>query len=320
MSQSDRSLFPDDRRHRSEMIPEPIDEQNFLASPPIVFSPRVYYWSLFLFLATCVSTFYMGMFMADVGHLGRPLQWGDLVSSGFAYSLSVMGILLFHELGHYLQARRYGVPATPPFFIPMPLISPFGTMGAVILQSAGQANRKVLFDIAITGPLAGLVLAIPICWFGALQSQVGPVPQNLPPGSVYGDPLLMQWMFDAIHGPRPAGQEILLNPLLFAGWVGIFITALNLLPLGQLDGGHILYALIGKRAHIVATMLLCGAVAYMFWADYWVFSPLLILITLMGIHHPPSSDDSVPLGWPRVILGWLTLAFLVIGMSPKPIQ
>jgi len=230
----------------------------------------------------------------------------------------VLAILMAHEMGHYLQARRYHVPATLPYFIPFP-ISPFGTMGAVIVQGAGVANRKVLFDIAISGPLAGLVLALPITWIGVQQAQFAEVPAGYP-GPIFGEPLLLTWMFDWLRGTRPEGFEVLLNPMLFAGWVGIFITALNLIPIGQLDGGHILYTLIGRRAHAVAMLLLFGAVGYMIYSEYYAYGLMVALLWMMGPRHPPTADDTVPLGTFRILLGWLTLGFIVIGFTPMPIR
>lgn len=277
--------------------------------------------ALFLFLATCASTFLTTALPGWIGAVrsAAPNPWIVGLWDGLAYAGPLMAILLFHELGHYVQARRYGVAATPPLFIPMPLISPFGTMGALIVQAAGQADRKALFDIAISGPLAGLVVAIPVCWLGVLQSTTLEVPHDRSL-TLYGDPLILQWMYDLVHGPRPPGHEVLLNPLLFAGWVGILVTALNLMPLGQFDGGHILYTLIGRRAHFVALVFVSIVVAYMILANYWAFSLMIVLVLLFGIRHPPTADDLVPLGWPRVVLGWLTLAFFFVGMSPRPID
>jgi membrane-associated protease RseP (regulator of RpoE activity) len=235
--------------------------------------------------------------------------------SGFQYSAAVMSILLVHELGHFLQARRYHVPAIPPMFIPMPIMQ-FGTMGAVIVQSSGHADRKALFDIAISGPLAGLCLALPIAWFGIQQSETIIVDR---PGRGFGDPPIMQWMIEAVHGPLGPNEHVLVNPLLMAGWVGIFVTALNLAPVGQLDGGHILYCLIGKRAHAVALLFVAFVTAYMVLAEYWIFSLMIVLMLLMGLKHPPTTNDQAPLGRLRIALGWLTLAFLFVGMSPRPL-
>ncbi len=286
--------------------------------------------ALLLFLATCVSVFLAGMtpggglagFLTIANLLvhGKPVPLEALVyfvQNGLIYAGAVLAILGSHEMGHYLQAKRYHVPATPPFFIPFP-ISPFGTMGAVIIQGAGVANRKAMFDIAISGPLAGLVLALPITWFGLKHAVIGPVPPNNP-GIEFGEPLIFTWMFEWIRGPKPAGFEIMLNPLLFAGWVGIFITALNLIPIGQLDGGHILYTLVGRRAHVVATSLLMLAVVYMIYTANYSYSLMVFLLLMMGPRHPPTADDAVPLGWFRHVLGWLTLGFIIIGFTPTPI-
>lgn len=267
---------------------------------------RMYPWSVLLFFAACASTWFIGGQTAD----------GFDHTAGMTYSAAVMGILLAHELGHYLQALRYGVPASPPMFIPMPL-PPLGTMGAVILQGAGFANRKVLFDIAISGPLAGLVLALPVVWWGLQESTVITIDPSQA-ALIFGDPLILQWMYELRHGALAENQEVLLNPLLQAGWVGIFITAVNLVPIGQLDGGHILYTLIGRKAHWVAYAIVLGAVAWMVATENPTFMLMVLLLCGFGLRHPPSSDDSVPIGRVRTILAWLTLAFVPIGFTPVP--
>ena len=247
---------------------------------------------------------------------------GRLLLNGFTYSAAVMAILTAHELGHYLQARRYRIPASLPFFIPLP-ISPFGTMGAVIVQESGVADRRSMFDIAITGPLAGLVVALPIAVWGVMVAQVLPAPDH---GvvAVYGDPLLLKWIVRLVHGPLEEGADILLNPILFAGWVGFFITAVNLVPIGQLDGGHILYCLLRNKARFVAKWLflaIAGVVAYsiMFGdGSYFSWWLMLVLIWIFGTQHPPTANDEVPLGKGRIVLGWLTLLFVFIGLAPRP--
>jgi membrane-associated protease RseP (regulator of RpoE activity) len=240
-----------------------------------------------------------------------------MLKDGAIYFVAVMTILFAHEMGHYLQARRYRVPARGPFFIPFPFISPFGTMGAVILQEPGVADRKSLFDIAISGPLAGLVFAIPITLIGLSQAHVDVI--NPAAGMQYGDPLLLKWLARLYFGPIPADHDVILNPWLFAGWVGIFITALNLMPIGQLDGGHILYTLIGRRAHSVSMLLLAVAVGYMLWRNQFAYGLMVVLLFVSGPRHPPTANDYVPLGTGRVILGWLTLAFIIVGFTPVPI-
>jgi len=267
---------------------------------------RMYPWAFFLFFAACASTWYIG---------GQTATGFDK-TAGLTYSAAVMGILIAHELGHYLQALRYGVPASPPMFIPMPL-PPLGTMGAVILQGAGFANRKVLFDIAISGPLAGLVVALPVVWWGLQDSTVMTIKPSQT-ALIFGDPLILEWMYELQHGVLAPNQEVVLNPLLHAGWVGIFITAVNLVPVGQLDGGHILYTLIGRKAHWVAYGIIIGAVVWMVATGNPTFMLMILLLWGFGLRHPPSSDDSVSIGGFRTILAWLTLAFVPIGFTPVP--
>ena len=257
--------------------------------------PRSIQLPLVLFVATCISTWMTG---------------------GLAFSLALMTTLLAHELGHYLQARRYGVPASLPYFIPMP-ISPIGTMGAVIAMQPGKGDRRTLFDIAVTGPVAGLVPALVFSVVGLQWSEVIAIADR-PAGLTLGEPLLFGWLAQLVFGPLPEGQDIALHPIAYAGWVGIFITALNLIPIGQLDGGHILYALLRRRAHPVARGLLFAAmVAVVLWG-YWGWTLMIVLLMLMGAAHPPTANDNIPLGSGRTILGWASLAFVSLGFTPVP--
>lgn len=242
-------------------------------------------------------------------------QW-DNVLSGLMYAVPLMSILFCHEMGHYLQSVRHRVPASFPYFIPLPL-PPLGTMGAVILQGRGVATRRQMFDIAVAGPVAGLVVTIPVLVLGIYTAEY----MSLPPGNrlEFGEPLLVQWLIHWIHGPGPAGETLMMNGLRQAGWVGVFITAMNLLPVGQLDGGHILYTLIGRKAHTVAFLVIAAGVAMMYVQKTYTFSLLLILLMVTGLRHPPTANDSEPLGKGRTVLGWLTLSFLIIGFTPTPI-
>ncbi|HUY92170.1 MAG TPA: site-2 protease family protein [Pirellulales bacterium] len=249
-----------------------------------------------LFVATCITTY---------------------LAHGLAFAVPLMLILTTHELGHFLQAVRYRVPASLPYFIPMPL-SPFGTMGAVIGMQAHVGDRKALYDIGISGPLAGLVPAIGCSIAGLQLSQVVAIAgqKNV---LVLGEPLLFKFLAFLTFGPLDPTQDVALHPLAFAGWVGIFITGLNLIPIGQLDGGHVLYALLLRRAHAVATLLMLAATVAVAVFGYWGWLLMLTLLFMMGPKHPPTADDTVPLGPGRTILGWLTLAFVVLGFTPQPI-
>jgi membrane-associated protease RseP (regulator of RpoE activity) len=235
---------------------------------------------------------------------------------GIAFAVPLMTILLCHEFGHFLQAVRYGVPASWPYFIPLPQ-SLIGTMGAVIVMQPGMGNRRSLFDIGITGPLAGLVPALMFTIIGLNLSEyihVTPHTQAV----MLGRPLIFDFLAEVILGPRPDGMAISMHPIATAGWVGIFITALNLFPIGQLDGGHVLYALLLKRAHGIAQMMLFAAMAGVILFGYWGWSLMILLLMLMGPIHPPTANDQVPLGTGRTILGWASLLFVPLGFTPVP--
>jgi membrane-associated protease RseP (regulator of RpoE activity) len=250
---------------------------------------------ILLFIACCASTYFV---------------------NGPIYAVAVMGILVCHEAGHYIQARRYGVPASLPYFIPMPF-SPIGTMGAVIAMRGHMGNRKALYDIGISGPLAGLVPTIICTYVGLALSHVEQIPPNARLFQ-FNEPLLFQWISQLFFGPLPENSIIIGHPLAIAGWVGMLITALNLIPIGQLDGGHILYALLRGKAHIVAWMLMIAAVVGMVVTQQYGWMLMLVLLFMMGPAHPPTADDEMPLGTGRVILGWLTLAFVIVGFTPTP--
>lgn len=293
-----------------EPLPAPVASAPGHAPSPAPYRRKVVL-PIVLFLATIVSTFLAGYhpFVDGDGERHEALEGGLL------YCGALMTILTAHELGHFFQAVRYGVPASFPFFIPMP-ISPIGTMGAVIAMRAHFGNRKSLYDIGITGPVAGLIPAIGCCVWGIAHSRVVDL-TNVTVGERLGEPLLFSWLALWLKGPLATNQEIVVHPVAFAGWVGLLITSLNLLPIGQLDGGHILYALLRRYARRFAILTLLGAIVAIAFG-YTMWAPFVILLCLMGPSHPPTADDSVPLGWPRIILGWLMLAFVPIGFTPVP--
>lgn len=282
-----------------------------------------------LFLTTWLTTFMAGVIMGPhlvgllevlaAGALPSLRLLGGVLGDGAGYAVPVMLILTAHEAGHFLQARRYGVRASLPYFIPVPL-PPVGTFGAVIRMDARVPDRKALFDIGISGPLAGLAPTLACLVWGLSMSDYGePGEESI----VFGDPLLLKWLARLILEPAPPGHEVLLNPVLFAGWVGLLITSLNLLPVGQLDGGHVLYALLRNRARPVATAVLGAAALAVVYTAVRYHNPgwllMLMLLFLMGPAHPPTHDDHVPLGLWRAALGWLTLAFVFVGLTPTPV-
>ncbi len=259
------------------------------------------------------------LFAATVGStlLAGYLMSGDLVQAA-GYSAAIMAILLLHEMGHFLMCLRYNVPATPPYFIPMPL-TPFGTMGALILMPPSQRSLRSILDIGSAGPLAGLVVAVPVAYLGLKLSQVMPVSEVPPEGGMrLGDSILFWLLTRAAHGPLPAGAEILLHPVGLAGWAGLFVTGLNLLPVGQLDGGHVMYALIGRRARFVGYVFMAAFALWTLLAHrgWWLMLVLLLLLLQRG--HPPALDPR-PLDRRRMAIGILLMIIFVLTFVPRPI-
>jgi membrane-associated protease RseP (regulator of RpoE activity) len=252
-----------------------------------------------------------------VSYVWKTGSMWELLTAGLHYAIPVMTILICHEMGHFIQAWRYGVYASFPYFLPMPF-SPLGTLGAVIAMEPRMGHRRALFDIGISGPLAGLVPTIIFLILGLQRSSIG-VPDG--GGDRFGDPLLFRFLAEWILGPISPGQEILVRPMAFAGWVGLLVTSLNLMPIGQLDGGHVLYALLGRRANRVMSILLMLGVTVVAWnvKAYGSWMLMLFLLILMRPSHPPTADDEEPLGVFRTILGWLMLGFIIVGFTPTPI-
>lgn len=277
--------------------------------------PRRSWWSEYgrnglLFLLTATSVYLTGtVYMA-----GGPLL-----------ALGLMSILLAHEMGHYVAARCYGVDATLPFFIPSPWIpidlatwvplSFVGTFGAVIRIRSPFPNRRALFDIGIAGPLAGFAVCLPVLYYGVLEAKVIPTP---PAGlQSLGDPLLLQWTVSWLKGDLPDGHTILIGPLGMAAWFGLFVTALNLIPIGQLDGGHVTYALFGRRAHPISRVVWWICVLLIYFSPSWIL--WAILIRLLGRQHPPTLDDGAPLGGGRTLVAVGGLLVFAVCFVPDPI-
>ncbi len=267
--------------------------------------PRI---NVILFVLTFITTFWTGYFH------------GNKISSGLWYSVAIMTILLSHEMGHYVMCRRYGIRATLPFFIPFPpLINPFGTMGAVIRMEGRIPNRRVLFDVGAGGPIAGLIPTLLAIYFGLQMSEVVPA-REMAEGMIYlGDSLLFKGLTLLVKGPMGLEQDVLLHPLAYAGWVGLFVTALNLLPIGQLDGGHVLYALFGERSQVVYPAVLgLFALVCIFFYIGWML--LIILLMWLGFRHPPTLDPFTPLDPFRRGLAIFVFVIFILSFTPVPFQ
>jgi len=289
--------------------------------------------NLVLFVATILTTMFAGL--SPAVDPGNPLWY----LSGLPFAVTLMAILLAHELAHYFVARRYGSPVSLPYFVPMPL-SILGTMGAVILQQAPMRDRKALFDIGIAGPLAGLIVALPLLIVGLLFTQVGRPSDFLDvqqTGEVYqeGNSILYLAAKYVVKGrilPDENGEDVWLSlpespggPVVFAAWAGLLVTALNLLPIGQLDGGHVAYALLGRRAWTLAhvTIGLLGALGVYLAlinnpaALTWIIWAGLGL--LLGPRHPPPLNDASRLGRGRVALGIILAVIFIVTFVPVPL-
>jgi membrane-associated protease RseP (regulator of RpoE activity) len=238
------------------------------------------------------------------------------LTGGLSYSIAVMLILLGHEMGHYFMSQRYGIPATLPFFLPLPYISPFGTLGAVIRMKGVVASRKALFDTGVAGPLISFFLSIPAIAIGLKYSHAIPLSHS-PTDFIFADPLLFSFIQKLVMGPVPDNFIVMIHPIGFAGWVGLFVTALNLLPVGQLDGGHIAYALFGKKSRIVfVTAIAVVAFFFLFYSMAWFL--ILILMVLFGLRHPEPIENSTPLDWKRKLIGVITFIALILSFTPAP--
>jgi Zn-dependent protease len=270
-----------------------------------------------LFLATLATTTWAGALHAGVNLLQQP----ERLAVGLPYSLGLMLILGAHEMGHYLTARRYGIQVTPPFFIPVPFA--LGTFGAFIKIKSLTPNRRALFDVAVAGPLAGLVFAVPALLIGLRSSQVisGSAPAGLVHSGVsVGSSMLLACFAKLSLGASvSAGHHLVLSPLAFAGWLGLIVTALNLLPIGQLDGGHIAHAVFGTR-HARGISLV--ALACLFLLALFVWPGLMmwafVVYFIAGTHDAPAANDVTPVGFPRRALAYLTFVILLLIIVPVP--
>jgi membrane-associated protease RseP (regulator of RpoE activity) len=225
-----------------------------------------------------------------------------------------MLILVTHELGHYLLSRWHRVPASLPLFIPGPPHF-IGTFGAVIRMRGPILHRRALFDVGVAGPLAGFVVAVMALVVGLQWSTV--VDRTATYGLQLGEPLLLQFVSWLMIGPLPPQADVVLHPVGFAAWFGLFITALNLIPIGQLDGGHVAYALWGRRQRTIAfavvpLLIMLGFVGWPGWF-VWAF-----MAGLWGFGHPPVADPERSLGTGRIVVGWLALIVFIVTFAPIP--
>jgi membrane-associated protease RseP (regulator of RpoE activity) len=271
-----------------------------------------------LFIATVFTTLWAGAYQANAS----PLRgvWRFLMEepqalwNGVPFAATLLGILVTHELGHFVLSRMHRVPASLPLFIPGPPHF-IGTFGAIIRMRGPILSRKALFDIGVAGPLAGFVVAVATLVVGLGLSKIVVAERTY--GLHLGEPLLLQVLSWLVLGPVPEGYDVVLHPVGFAAWFGLFVTSLNLIPIGQLDGGHVAYALWGDRQRtmalaIVPILLVLGFVG---WQGWFVWAGLA---SLMGFTHPPVQDPQAILGRTRLWVGWGALVIFAITFAPIP--
>jgi membrane-associated protease RseP (regulator of RpoE activity) len=280
-----------------------------------------------LFMATFVVTTFMGAdhyagFLQDFNVTAAlPLTLPALVLRGLWYSVTILLILGCHEMGHYLACRYYDVDASLPFFIPAPFVMT-GTLGAFIRIREPIQHKHVLFDIGIAGPIAGFLVAVPALFIGVAMSHVTRIPPNTPGLWEIGEPLLFkaaEWVF---WGSAPDGYSLNMHPVAFAAWFGLLATALNLFPIGQLDGGHISYAVFGRRSTYITFAAIGVAAILVYVATSWLLwtALMITMLVLFGPRHPPVADEHVPLDRTRLLLAVFALLMFVLCFTPAPIR
>jgi membrane-associated protease RseP (regulator of RpoE activity) len=281
------------------------------------FNPLI---NLVLLLATMVTTLLAGASFARVDAYSVVFRawntgnWAAVLPAlwaGLPFAGTLLFILGVHEMGHYVAARLHGVNVTLPYFIPVPFLG-LGTFGAFIQMKSPVENRKALFDVGVAGPLAGFFVALPLMVIGLLQSQVVP---RVGAGA-FGSSLLLRGLA-AVVIPHAANQAIALSPMAIAAWFGLLVTAINLLPMGQLDGGHVTYAVLGRlsRPIALATFAILIVLGLTVWQG-WLIWALFALIT--GLQHPQPLNDITPLDWGRRLVGLFTLGLFFLLITPRP--
>jgi membrane-associated protease RseP (regulator of RpoE activity) len=315
-----------------EKIPLPVEGWR---RPPFSLKRRIWL-NVLLFVVTVFSTIFVGTSMslgyehadAVVGNSELPVNLETLsnpqvLSLSVVYAAVLLGILLGHELGHFLTCRYYRIDATLPYFIPAPTL--IGTLGAFIKIKSPITRKQQLFDIGVAGPLTGFILSLPAVIYGLSLSKVV---RSIPPEESltspfvvhsFGEPLILKIVGALIFKNIPPDHEIFLHPVAFAGWVGILVTAFNLFPIGQLDGGHVAYALFGRKSQNLARFFLLVFVfmGIFFWIGWFIWA---FIIVILGLRHPRIQDEATPLSPRRKLIGFVIILIFILSFIPDPIK
>ncbi len=279
---------------------------------------KIPYLHVVLFILTFLTTLAAGALQRGINILEQPQR----IPEGFPFAGTLMTILLCHELSHYLTSRRHHTRATLPYFIPAPSI--IGTFGAFIKMKSPIITRKALIDIGASGPIAGFVVSVVACVIGLSMSEVVPV-SRIEGALNLGDSILFSFLSRLIIGVTADNQDILLHPVAFAGWIGLFVTSLNLIPIGQLDGGHVAFAILGRKHRFVSITLvvvlsilgvsaLVGASGWEGWL-MWA-----VLMVVLGINHPPVIHWEIPLDRRRKVIAFVALFIFIVTFIPSPFK
>ena len=293
--------------------------QNPVPSGPPRWSPRRFRFAehplfhLALLVATFLTTTIAGGTFSESGGLMGKGTFAD----GLAFSVPLLLILGTHELGHYVMCRRYGLAATLPYFIPSPFLNLIGTFGALIRIKEPIRDKKSLIDVGAAGPLTGFLVALPFLFYGVTRAKpISGVPQE---GTILFDyPLMVRFAQRLTGTPLYTSAGVHEHPVFMAAWFGLLVTALNLLPVGQLDGGHVLRAAVGRRQPLVSLIVLALAAASAFRGMTWAIFALVTAL-LVGIRHPPVEDDNQPLDYGRTLLALACLGVFLLCFSLVPI-
>lgn len=265
-----------------------------------------------LFVLTFMTTLFAGAMLNGV----VPWEQPEKIYLGLPFSLTLLFILLTHEMAHYLMSRRHNVSATLPYFIPAPSI--IGTFGAVIKMKPPIPDRRSLIDIGASGPIGGFIIAVIASLVGLYLSEVRPAGE-LRGGIAFGSSILFTILSKIALNIDPEKYDVILHPVAFAGWIGLLVTSLNLLPIGQLDGGHIIYALFGNKHELISksTLPVLIVLGIFFWPGWLIWAVLMIIL---GYKHPPVLYPYIQLDRKRKLVGWISLFIFILTFTPTPVQ
>ena len=292
------------------MTSNQIDEKVILRIPKI---PRVHW---ILFLLTVFTTLLAGAIMEGAQILDNPL---DLIK-GVPFSFTLMFILGTHEFGHYYYAQKHKVEASLPFFIPAPpFLFLIGTFGAFIKIKSPIYRKDALLQIGAAGPIAGFIIAVPALILGLLLSDIVEK-SDIQGALILGDSILMKILTWVTHPDLMESQDIMLHPIAFAGWIGLLVTMLNLLPIGQLDGGHVAYAMLGEKQKLIGQAAFILLVPLSFLSINWLVCGLLLLILMRTVKHPPIQDIHIPLSESDKRIGYICLLIFILCFIPAPFK